>query len=197
MALAQTDATILQDVHDPAGGLERLVAIMARLRDPVTGCPWDVEQNFASIAPYTIEEAHEVADAIARAAWGELPGELGDLLLQVVFHARVAEEAGLFALQDVIRSISDKMIARHPHVFGNESRDKSPQQQSVDWEKIKAAERGPARVLDGWPWGCRRLVVRSSCKSGRRVWGLTGRQPMRFWPRSSKNRPNWWKHATA
>lgn len=136
---------------DPAGGIDRLLEIMRRLRDPVAGCPWDIAQDFASIVPYTIEEAHEVADAIERQAWGELPGELGDLLLQVVFHAQMATDQGLFGFQDVVRAISDKMVARHPHVFGSESRDKTPAQQTVDWEKIKAAERGVqnARVLDG------------------------------------------------
>ena len=132
-----------------ADSVARLRAIMARLRDPVAGCPWDIVQTFASIARYTVEEAHEVADAIAREAWDELPGELGDMLLQVVFHAQMAEEAGLFNFDDVVRAISDKMIARHPHVFGTESRDKSAAQQSMDWERLKAAERGPARVLDG------------------------------------------------
>lgn len=136
-------------IHDPAGGVPRLLEIMRRLRDPVTGCPWDIEQDFASIAPYTLEEAHEVADAIARQAWGELRGELGDLLFQVVYHAQMAAEAGHFAFDDVVRAISDKMVARHPHVFGDESRDKSAAQQTEDWERIKAAERGPARVLDG------------------------------------------------
>lgn len=138
-----------QLVHDPDGGMPRLLEIMARLRDPVTGCPWDIAQDFASIVPYTIEEAHEVADAIARAAWDELPGELGDLLLQVVFHAQMARDQGLFGFDDVVRAIADKMVARHPHVFADESRDKSADQQTVDWERIKAAERGPARVLDG------------------------------------------------
>lgn len=136
-------------VQDEGAGIERLVEIMARLRDPETGCPWDVGQNFASIAPYTLEEAHEVADAIQRQAWGELKGELGDLLFQSVFHARMAEEAGLFSFADVVAAISDKMIARHPHVFGGESRDKTPEQQTRDWETLKAAERGGARVLDG------------------------------------------------
>ncbi len=136
-------------VQDPDGGLNRLREIMRRLRDKTTGCPWDIVQTFATIAPYTVEEAHEVADAIDRKAWGELPGELGDLLLQVVFHSQIAEEEGLFSFDDVARAISDKMLARHPHVFGLESRDKSAEQQTVDWEKIKAAERGPARVLDG------------------------------------------------
>ena len=136
-------------ITDPKAGLERLVAIMAALRDPATGCPWDIEQTFATIAPYTLEEAAEVADAIERQAWGELPGELGDLLLQVVYHAQMAQEAGLFALPDVIRAISDKMVARHPHVFGDDSRDKTADQQTRDWEAQKARERGRAGVLDG------------------------------------------------
>ena len=138
-------------------GIEGLLEIMRRLRDPKTGCPWDVEQSFATIAPYTLEEAHEVGDVIAREAWEELPGELGDLLFQVVFHARMAEEAGMFAFGDVVRAISEKMIARHPHVFGQESRDKSAEQQTRDWEKMKAAERG-GRVLDGVALGLPALV---------------------------------------
>ena len=132
--------------------LERVLDIMAALRDPGTGCPWDIEQDFASIAPYTIEEAHEVADAIAREAWDELPGELGDLLLQVVFHAQMADEAGMFAFADVARDIADKLVDRHPHVFGAESRDKSAAQQVRDWEAIKAGERAAKAekgVLDG------------------------------------------------
>lgn len=139
-------------VHDPEAGIERLLEIMRRLRDPDSGCPWDVAQDFASIAPYTIEEAYEVADAIDREAWDELKGELGDLLFQSVFHARMAEEAGHFTFQDVVRAMSDKMVARHPHVFGDESSDKSAEQQSRDWEAIKAAERaGKAQTgaLDG------------------------------------------------
>jgi len=120
--------------------IERLLAIMARLRDPEGGCPWDREQNFATIAPYTIEEAYEVADAIARNEMGELKDELGDLLFQVVFHARMAEEAGHFAFGDVANAISDKMERRHPHVFGDvEIRDAA--QQTVAWEAHKAAER--------------------------------------------------------
>ena len=139
-------------VHDPAGGLPRLLEIMRRLRDPQAGCPWDIEQDFASIAPYTIEEAYEVADAIERGAWDELEGELGDLLLQVVYHAQMGAEAGLFDFDSVANAVSDKMVARHPHVFGNESRDKSAARQSADWERIKAAERaGRAQggVLEG------------------------------------------------
>ncbi len=136
-------------IMEGGGSMARLLAIMRRLRDPETGCPWDIAQDFASIAPYTIEEAHEVADVIERQAWGELRGELGDLLLQTVYHAQMADEAGLFGFDDVVRAISDKMVARHPHVFGDENRDKSAAQQTADWERIKAAERGPARVLDG------------------------------------------------
>ena len=136
-------------VQDTAGGMSRLLEIMRRLRDPVSGCPWDIEQSFASIAPYTLEEAHEVADVIERAAWDELPGELGDLLFQVVFHAQMASDQGLFGFDAVVTAICDKMIARHPHVFGSESRDKTAAQQVLDWERLKAAERGSARVLDG------------------------------------------------
>lgn len=129
-------------IHDPDGGMERLLAIMARLRDPVRGCPWDIEQDFDTIAPYTIEEAYEVADAIARREMGELRGELGDLLLQVVYHARMAEEEGAFGFGDVVRGVADKMVRRHPHVFGTESRDKTAEDQTRDWERIKAEERG-------------------------------------------------------
>jgi nucleoside triphosphate diphosphatase len=145
---------ILDDrlIHDPEAGIERLLEIMRRLRDPDTGCPWDIEQDFASIAPYTIEEAYEVADAIERSAWHELEGELGDLLLQTVYHTQMGTEAGHFSFQSVLRNIADKMVARHPHVFGAESRNKTAQQQTIDWEAIKAAERaGKAQqgALDG------------------------------------------------
>ncbi len=139
-------------VNDEKAGLARLMEIMRRLRDPETGCPWDIEQDFASIAPYTIEEAYEVADAIERGEMGELRDELGDLLLQVVYHSQMAQEAGLFGFDDVVDSISAKMYRRHPHVFGDDSRDKSAAQQVADWEQIKAAERGAATVvsaLDG------------------------------------------------
>ena len=114
--------------------VERLLAIMARLRDPQRGCEWDVAQTWATIAPYTIEEAYEVADAIARNDANDLKDELGDLLLQVVFHARIAEEAGVFAFPDVVAAISDKMERRHPHIFGDASH-------SPGWEELKAAER--------------------------------------------------------
>ena len=139
-------------IHDETAGIERLLEIMRRLRNPETGCPWDIEQDFDSIAPYTIEEAYEVADAIARRDYAELEGELGDLLLQTVYHTEMGEEAGHFSFQSVVRNISNKMVARHPHVFGEESRDKSADQQTADWEKIKAAERaGKAQggTLDG------------------------------------------------
>jgi ATP diphosphatase len=153
-----TDAASDRLVHDLEGGIPRLLEIMRRLRDPVAGCPWDIEQTFATIAPYTLEEAHEVADVIERQAWDELPGELGDLLFQVVYHAQMARDAGLFGFDEVVRTISDKMVARHPHVFGDESREKSAAQQTADWEKIKAAERGPAGVLDGVALGLPALV---------------------------------------
>ena len=133
----------------PPDGIDRLLAIMACLRDPKTGCPWDIEQTFATIAPYTLEVAHEVADAIDRRAWGELKGELGDLLFQTVYHSQMAAEAGHFTFADVIAAISDKMLARHPHVFGDQSRDKTAEQQTRDWEAQKARERGTARTLDG------------------------------------------------
>ena len=145
-------------IEGPGGGMPRLLAIMARLRDPETGCPWDIEQDFASIAPYTIEEAYEVADAIEREAWGELKGELGDLLLQVVYHAQMAEEAGLFTFSEIADGISDKMVDRHPHVFGDESREKSAEQQTRDWETQKAKERGTAGVLDGVALGLPALL---------------------------------------
>ena len=139
-------------VNDEQAGLARLMEIMRRLRDPESGCPWDIEQDFASIAPYTIEEAYEVADAIERGEMGELRDELGDLLLQVVYHSQMAHEAGIFGFDDVVDSISTKMHHRHPHVFGDESREKSAAQQVKDWEQIKAAERSkskPVSALDG------------------------------------------------
>ncbi|WP_324827382.1 nucleoside triphosphate pyrophosphohydrolase [Qipengyuania zhejiangensis] len=128
--------------------INRLLAIMARLRDPVTGCEWDTAQDFASIAPYTIEEAYEVADAIERSDMADLRGELGDLLFQVVFHARMAEEAGDFAFDDVARAICDKMEARHPHIFGDEGGVMG----EARWEDLKASERaesGSHSAMDG------------------------------------------------
>ncbi len=139
-------------IHDETAGIDRLLEIMRRLRDPKSGCPWDLEQDFTTIAPYTIEEAYEVADAIERRQWQELKGELGDLLFQSVFHAQMAEEAGYFNFQDVVTTMSNKMVTRHPHVFGDESREKSADQQVQDWETIKAAERAAKAetgALDG------------------------------------------------
>ena len=124
----------------PARDIARLVEIMAALRTPVTGCPWDLEQSFATIAPYTIEEAYEVADAIDRGDLVDLKEELGDLLLQVVYHARIAEEAGAFDLGDVVHGITRKMIRRHPHVFGDQ-RGATAAEAKASWERIKAEEK--------------------------------------------------------
>ncbi|EIL99715.1 nucleoside triphosphate hydrolase [Rhodanobacter thiooxydans] len=124
----------------PRHSLDDLLAIMARLRDPERGCPWDVKQDFASIAAYTIEEAYEVADAIDRRDWHDLRDELGDLLLQVAFHAQMAAEQGLFDFADVAHAISAKMLRRHPHVFGD-TRYADLDEQMQAWEAIKAAER--------------------------------------------------------
>lgn len=139
-----------------ANHLDRLIEVMARLRDPEGGCPWDLEQDFKTIAPYTIEEAYEVAEAIDREDMEALRDELGDLLLQVVFHARMAEEAGAFAFEDVAAAIVDKMIRRHPHVFAGETIEGTAAQTAA-WEDRKAAERDaraaaegrPASILDG------------------------------------------------
>lgn len=131
-----------------SANLERLLSIMARLRDPEHGCEWDTAQDFGTIAPYTIEEAYEVSDAIARGNMRDLRSELGDLLFQVVFHSRMAEEAGHFAFEDVARDISDKMEARHPHIFGDEG----GVMEDGRWEDLKAAEReaaGETSAMDG------------------------------------------------
>ena len=149
----------------PPSDLSTLLAIMVKLRDPDTGCPWDVEQDFASIAPYTIEEAYEVADAIQRDDKEDLCDELGDLLLQVVFHAQMASEEGSFTFADVVAAVTTKMIRRHPHVFGDIDRD-DPVAVKARWEEIKAGEKAekrarqmakgegsekPASALDGVP----------------------------------------------
>jgi len=136
--------------------IDRLNAIMARLRAPVGGCPWDVEQTFETIAPYTLEEAYEVADAIERGDMDDLKSELGDLLFQVVFHARMAEEQGLFVFDDVADAIADKLERRHPHVFGDEAAKADGVAQKARWEDIKAAERKAKAqhgVLDDVPVG--------------------------------------------
>ena len=125
---------------EPSRDISRLLEIMAALRTPVTGCPWDLEQNFETIKPYTIEEAYEVADAIERKDMGDLCEELGDLLLQVVFHAQMAEEKGQFSFGDVVEAITRKMIRRHPHVFALSDAD-TPGAVKVQWDEIKAEEK--------------------------------------------------------
>jgi ATP diphosphatase len=135
----------------PSRDISRLIEIMAALRTPGSGCPWDLEQNFATIAPYTIEEAHEVADAIARGDLDDLCDELGDLLLQVVFHAQMAQEQGAFAFGDVVEAITRKMIRRHPHVFADHDGKLTPAGVKGAWDRIKAeekAERAARRPAD-------------------------------------------------
>ncbi len=150
--------------------MERLLKIMARLRDPKSGCPWDREQNFASIAPHTIEEAYEVADAIERGALDELKGELGDLLFQVVFHAQMAREQGSFEFDDVVNAISEKLERRHPHVFAD-AHIATAQEQNIAWEEHKRHERSArnavASVLDDVPIGMPALT--RATKLGKRA----------------------------
>jgi len=149
--------------------IPRLLEIMARLRDPQGGCPWDLEQDFRSIAPYTLEEAYEVADAIERGDLDDLKDELGDLLLQVVFHAQMAREQGAFDFDDVVGAICDKLVRRHPHVFGGASVE-SAAAQTEAWERLKAGEkaaRGRAGVLDDVPVGLPALT--RAAKLGRRA----------------------------
>lgn len=136
--------------NDALAEMRRLIAIMAALRQPDSGCPWDIAQTFASVAPYTIEEACEVVDAIERGDMVDLPDELGDLLLQVVFHARIAEEAGHFAIADVIRAINIKMLRRHPHVFGDAEARAAGMAKGA-WERIKAEEKAEKRARRGGP----------------------------------------------
>lgn len=133
----------------PSQDISRLLEIMAALRTPKTGCPWDLEQTFATIAPYTIEEAYEVADAIARGDLDDLKEELGDLLLQVVFHARMAEEQGAFVFDDVVNAISTKMIRRHPHVFGDRAGQLTPDEVKGLWGRIKAEEKAERAARRG------------------------------------------------
>src|SRR6187551_668598 len=134
----------------PSRDISRLLEIMTALRTPGSGCPWDLEQNFATIAPYTIEEAYEVADAIARADLDDLKDELGDLLLQVVFHARMAEEQNAFAFPDVVQAITEKLIRRHPHVFGDKG-GLSTGQVNVQWDRIKAEEKAARKTAGKGP----------------------------------------------
>lgn len=143
------------DDMKPARQIDRLLEIMAALRNPESGCPWDLRQTFASIAPYTIEEAYEVADAIERGDMTDLADELGDLLLQVVFHARMAEEQGTFAFGDVVHAITSKMIRRHPHVFGSEPGRSDAAAVQRNWQAIKAEEHAAKAQVgkappDGW-----------------------------------------------
>src|SRR5262249_34384172 len=125
----------------PSRDISRLIEVMAALRTPVTGCPWDLEQNFATIAPYTIEEAYEVAEAIAHGDLDDLKDELGDLLLQVVYHARMAEEQNAFSLGDVVEAVTRKTVRRHPHVFGDENGVVTSGHVAANWDRIKAEER--------------------------------------------------------
>lgn len=143
--------TMSQDTdrpNQPAPNIQRLLEVMARLRRPQDGCPWDLQQNFATIAPYTIEEAYEVAEAIRTNDMAALKDELGDLLLQVVFHARMAEEDGSFDFEAVAGAIADKMVRRHPHVFG-EHREADAEAQTRSWEALKAAERAAKAEREG------------------------------------------------
>jgi tetrapyrrole methylase family protein/MazG family protein/ATP diphosphatase len=151
--------------------IDRLLEVMARLRDPERGCPWDVEQTFATIAPYTVEEAYEVADAIERGDLRDLKEELGDLLFQVVFHSRMAEEDGAFAFDDVVEAVTTKLVRRHPHVFADAGA-RTAEEQTVAWEEIKAQERaGKAKpgVLDDVPPGLPALTraVKLTRRAGR------------------------------
>jgi nucleoside triphosphate diphosphatase len=132
----------------PSPDIARLIEIMAALRTPGTGCPWDLEQDFATIAPYTIEEAYEVADAIQRGDFDDLRDELGDLLLQVVFHARMAQEAGRFGFGDVVQAITEKLVRRHPHVFGD-TRDLTPDAVKLLWDQIKSREKAARAARRG------------------------------------------------
>ena len=179
--------------------ITRLLDIMAALRTPGTGCPWDLEQNFATIAPYTIEEAYEVADAIARGDLADLREELGDLLLQVIFHSRMAQEQGAFEFADVVQTLSEKLIRRHPHVFGEE-RGLAPHAVKDLWERIKREERAQkasgspaeetARALAGVPVALPALTraLKLQSKAGKTIrwpcWPRSGRKPMRSKPRS-------------
>ncbi len=170
-------------MDDDLTRIDTLLRIMATLRSPDGGCPWDLEQTFATIAPYTIEEAYEVAEAIERGDMGELKDELGDLLFQVVFHAQMASEVGAFGFGDVVRAISEKMIRRHPHVFGNEDA-RTAGAVKGRWEDIKAEERAAkgkpaqASLLDDVPLALpARARRRFWTSSTRRCWSCRTRSP--------------------
>jgi NTP pyrophosphatase (non-canonical NTP hydrolase) len=180
---------------NPTQPVDRLIAIMARLRDPKDGCPWDLEQSFRTILPYTLEEAYEVAEAIEREDMAALRDELGDLLLQVVFHARMAEEGGHFAFADVVEAICDKLIRRHPHVFGAvELADSAAI--LAHWEQIKAAERAgteagePSGILEASRARCRPWYAPRSSSAARRESGSTGTPCRPSSTRWRKNSPN-------
>lgn len=145
----------------PSQDIARLIEIMAALRDPQTGCPWDIVQTFETIKPYTLEEAYEVADAIERNDPDDLCEELGDLLLQVVFHARIAEEAGLFSFGDVVEAVTSKMIRRHPHVFARSEAD-TPEAVKLQWDAIKNRKEPNAAQRGVWP-RCLKTVISAQC----------------------------------
>ena len=186
----------------PSREIERLLKIMAALRTPKTGCPWDLAQSFSTIAPYTLEEAYEVADAIARGDLADLKDELGDLLLQVVFHARMAEEQGAFDFGDVVQAITEKLVRRHPHVFAEETSRTAPAVEGL-WERIKAEERAaPARPARSLECRSRSLLCRARSNSRQkqarldltgtipaRCYGKFARRPMRLRPSSLAQNP--------
>src|SRR5258705_12110402 len=167
----------------PSHDIPRVIEIMAALRTPGTGCPWDLEQNFATIAPYTLEEAYEVADAITRGDLTDLREELGDLLLQVVFHARMAQEQGAFDFGDVVQAITEKLLRRHPHVFG-EARGLSPDDVKLLWDRIKSEEKAgkqtaePPGALAGVPVGLPALTRPLKLHEKARHVGLHLNDPM-------------------
>jgi len=170
---APKDQKVNRPAPDDKRPIDRLLAVMSRLRDPVDGCPWDLEQNFKTIAPYTIEEAYEVADAIERDNMKDLKEELGDLLLQVVFHARMAEEQKLFSFEDVAAAIADKLIYRHPHVFGDQSAANADDVLGI-WNARKDAEKVNDSAIDGVTRGLPSLLraqkLQKKAAKARFVW---------------------------
>ena len=176
--------------------LQRLLEIMRRLRDPAAGCPWDREQDFASIAPYTIEEAYEVADAITRDAPADIESEFGDLLFQVVFHAQLGQEREWFDFASVAHAISDKLTARHPHVFA-EVKAGTEREQNRAWEEHKAHERAARRASRrrvSWPmcrWRCRHWRAPRSSANAPGAWASIGRMRRACAPRSTKSCARW------
>ncbi len=173
MSEAAKPQKVNKPAPDDARPIDRLLKVMARLRDPQDGCPWDLEQDFKSIAPYTVEEAYEVADAIARNDLKDLKEELGDLLLQVVFHARMAEEQNLFSFEDVAAAISDKLVYRHPHVFGDQSAENADDVLGI-WNERKDAEKVNESAIDGVTLGLPSLLraqkLQKKAAKARFVW---------------------------